>query len=505
MPTIIKNGLIYDGSGSIPVKRDILIEQKRIMRIGDGFRTPRGTDVVDASGAFVVPGFINVHSHSDHNLSIFSDPYQEHYIEEGITSVVGGNCGKSLFPFSRHTLHTHSDWDTSFSPIGADWVTAKDFFDMLHKKGVGVNFGSLIGLGTVRNFITKGTYRDLTDSELSFAKKIIEESLHAGILGLSSGLEYPDETHIPSFEIKEYLSIVGKHEGIYSTHLRDYGKNIISSLDEAIMLAKSANVRLEISHLDSDSLYADEYIEVARKIENCNKEKFPIRFDTSPFGEKTKLCYMFLPGWAREGSRNDIVERVMTPHTRENILPRIASLPFDSIFIARVPGSISFLTGKSIADFAASLHVDGPRALLRLIEISHATALCVVYTSDEELHKDFLYSDYSLLASHSAGAGFEETVHSMQRKRLKKFFKEAYDDGRIPFEKFIMKLTSYPASYYRLGRRGLIREGYYADITVLRDFSPSDVFVNGVGAMRGTILTKSRSGHMIRRKDRVRV
>ncbi len=505
MPTIIKNGLVYDGSGTPPVKRDILIERKRIMRIGEGLRIPKGTEVVDAGGAFVVPGFIDVHSHSDHNLSIFSDPHQERYIEEGVTSIVGGNCGKSLFPFSKHTLDTRSDWEASLAPIGAHWVGADDFFSFFHRKGIGVNFGTLVGLGSVRNFITRNVRRDVTDSELLFAKKIIRDSIRAGALGLSVGLEYSDESHIPPFEIREYIKTIAEHEGMYSVHLRDYGKNVVRSFEEAVDAVRGTDVRLEINHLDPDGAYAEEYHEVAREIENLNKEGMPVRFDVSPLGEKTKPCYAFLPAWAQEGSRDDIVEGIKEAHVCERVLPRIADLPFDSIFIARVPGQLSFLVGKSISDFAASLHVDPPRALLKLIEISHATALCVVRATDRKLHQDFVYSDYGIVASHSAGAGFEETVHIGERKRFRRFLKDAFQNGRIPFERFIMKLTSHPSSFYRLGRRGLLREGYYADIVVLRDFVPTDVFVNGIAAFRDGTATQSRSGHMIRRKERVRV
>lgn len=505
MPTIIKNGLIYDGSGAPPVKRDILIERKRIMRIGEGLRIPKGTEVVDAVGAFVVPGFIDVHSHSDHNLSIFSDPYQERYIEEGITSIIGGNCGKSLFPFSKHALDTRSDWEASFAPIGAHWVGADDFFNFFHRKGIGVNFGTLIGLGSVRNFITKNIRRDMTDSELLFAKKIIRDGIRAGALGLSVGLEYSDENRIPLFEIREYIKTVAEHGGIYSVHLRDYGKNIIRSFEEAIDAVRGTDVRLEINHLDPDEAYAEEYRDVIREIENRNKEGMSVRFDISPFGEKIKPCYAFLPAWAQEGSLDAIAEGIREAHVYDRVLPHITNLPFDSIFIARVPGSLSFLIGKSISDFATSLYVDPPRALLKLIEISRATALCVTRTTDQNLHRDFVRSDYAIVAFHSAGVGFEETVHIGEQKRFGKFLKDAFQNGSIPFERFIMKFTSYPSSFYRLGRRGLIREGYYADIVVMRDFVPTDVFVNGVAAFRNGSFTQSRSGHMIRRKERVRV
>lgn len=500
MPILIKNGLVYDGVGGSPVKRDILIERKRIVKIGETLKAVRVNEVIDATGAFVVPGFVDIHSHSDHNLSVFSDPYQEHPVHEGITTIIGGTCGKSLFPFAPRTLSVMSEWNAGFSPFSATWTTPADFFAFFHKKGLGVNFGTLVGLGTLRMFANGGSLQDFTDSELRFAKKMLEDSFRAGALGFSSGMEHPDERGISLKEVGEYLEIVKRFDGVYAMHLKDSGPGVLDALRESVAFAKKKGVRMEISHFIPNKDFLPEYEKGLQYIEKEGSAS-EINFDISPSGIRAFSVLSFLPEWVKEGGHDAFLRHVITPHMEKRIVSHLKSLPFHTISIIRASTPLGFLVGKNISEFAESLHVDGPRALLKLIEISHGAVLCAFENVPRDSYLPFLHSPYSIVASHSAGIGMNESVSVSEKGTFSKFLRDAYEDQSVPFEKTIMKCTSIPARKYRIGKRGVLREGYYADIAILRDFTPSDVFVNGSCVMREGKCTNARPGHMLRKKE----
>ncbi len=500
MPILIKNGLVYDGTGTAPVKRDILVERKRIVKIGETLKAVRVSEVIDATGAFVVPGFVDVHSHSDHNLSIFSDPEQEECVREGITTIVGGNCGKSLVPFAPRILKTLSDWEAGFSSLSVDWVTARDFFASLYKKGLGVNFGTLIGLGTLRAFTNRGSLQDFTDAELQFAKKILEDSFRAGALGFSSGFEYADECGVSAREVDEYMRIVKQFDGVYAVHLKNSESGMPHALRETVSLAKKYGVRAEISHFIPDEEHLSEYAEGLAYIEE-EGSALEIHFDVSPLGTRAFSVSAFLPKWVKEEGYDALMRHISSPHMRERILSHMKTLPFHKIRIIRATSPSGFLVGKKISDFAESLRVDGARAILKLMEISAGTALCAFENVSLDAYLPFVRSPYSIVASHSAGTGLRENISGSERGVFSKFLSRAYEETAVPFEKIIMKCTSIPARKYKIGKRGMLREGYYADIAVLRDFVPSDVFVNGSCVLHEGKPTHARSGHILKKKE----
>ncbi|MEK7086683.1 MAG: aminoacylase, partial [Patescibacteria group bacterium] len=184
MPTIlIKNGLIYDGSGCEPLKADILVRGERIASIGN-FGKRRADKTIDAQGAIVAPGFIDINSECDHSFGIFLEPYQENHIKQGVTTVIGGNRGISLAPVSRAALDFMRNWLGSF-PVNVNWHSVKDFLRVLQKRGLGVNFGTVVGSATIRQSVVGDRNRDLTDNEIELCKNILSRSLDDGAFGFS--------------------------------------------------------------------------------------------------------------------------------------------------------------------------------------------------------------------------------------------------------------------------------------------------------------------------------
>ncbi|PIY95640.1 aminoacylase, partial [Candidatus Jorgensenbacteria bacterium CG_4_10_14_0_8_um_filter_39_13] len=175
MALLIKQGLIYDGTDAPPVKQDIFIRGQQIVRLGS-FSSKDAETVIDARGAVVTPGFIDLTNAADHYFSIFTDPFQEDLIKQGVTTIIGGNDGFSLAPFFSDSLNYLRRRKSVFQKINVHWQTVKEFLKVLEKRGLGVNFGTLVGYSTLRHFLGGEEFRDLTENELAFLKKIIIQS-----------------------------------------------------------------------------------------------------------------------------------------------------------------------------------------------------------------------------------------------------------------------------------------------------------------------------------------
>lgn len=187
MTILIRNGLVYDGSGEPPQKQDVFVRGKRITRLGNLSKINADINI-DANGAMVTPGFIDINSTSDHYLSLFYEPYQEDFVRQGVTTAIGGNCGVSLAPLMDGSLASIDTWGNP-SRININWRSVKEFLSLLAKRGLGVNFGTLAGYETVRRAITKDELRDLTDSEIEAFKEILKRAFNEGAFGLSTVFE----------------------------------------------------------------------------------------------------------------------------------------------------------------------------------------------------------------------------------------------------------------------------------------------------------------------------
>ena len=243
---LIKGGNIIDGTGKPAYKADVLVSQDKISAIGV-FPKKEGVPVIDALGLNVVPGFIDVNTNVDHDLSLFSDPVQSRYLLQGVTTLIGGHCGSSLAPLLYGSLESIRKWANP-DQINVNWRSVKDFLATLAVRKIGVNFGTLVGHGTVRRALIGEDKRDLTDNELAVFENILTKALEEGALGLSTGLGYSHSNSVPYSEIKTLAKIVAKFDGVYSTHLRDED-NLEKSIQEIIELTKEVRLNAIISHL----------------------------------------------------------------------------------------------------------------------------------------------------------------------------------------------------------------------------------------------------------------
>jgi N-acyl-D-amino-acid deacylase len=496
MTILVKNGLVYDGSGNAPEKKDVFIRGRRIVRLGN-LAKMNADIVIDGTGQLVTPGFVDINTSSDRYLSVFSEPFQEDFVNQGVTTMIGGNCGISLAPFVGSSFDFLKVWNNP-SLININWRSTEDFLKIMKKRGLGLNFGTMVGHETVRRAITRDQQRDLTVPEIAAFKKILEQAFKEGAFGLSVGLNHPYSKGVPYRELRELAGVTAKHRRVLAAHLRDYENDVADSLDEVLFLSKETQVSLEISHLQPFLDFQDKYREVLESIGQASA-RTKVSFDVCPYDSSVLPAYAFLPRWMQEGTMEEMSERLSSVAARDFILEHLKGFSERETVIGRVnERSLKFLEGRSLASYAESQGLGFERAFLKFLKISKLRSFIFCRNIDRGLLGRFLAHPDSIVASGSASFGRNEFKHERSYSTFTTFLREADRENFLPLEKAVAKITSVPAKKYSIRRRGMIKEGFAADLVVLGDFKPSEVIVNGRLAVRDGKNCKILAGEILK-------
>ena len=480
MTVLIKNALVFDGSGKPPFKSDIFINHERVNRLGN-FPHQSAEKVIDARGAMVTPGFIDINSDIDHYLTLFADPYQADLIKQGITTVIGGNTGSSLAPLIDGSLRSIRKWADPYL-ININWRSVSEFLKILNRQKLGINFGTLIGHSTIRRAIVGEAIRDLTEKEFKVFDYVLEKGLKEGAYGFSTGLSYVHSHNVPCREIEELARTTKKFNGVYATQLRNYSEGLSEALNETLNIAKNTGVSVEINHFQPLKGYEKNYFEAVSLIEK-EKMKANVHFDICPTEVSLTEIYAFLPEWARNGNLEAMLSNIMAVKTRKRILEFLAKSKIEDLtVIAKVPPVLKFLTGKSLKQFSENQNLTPDEALLKLMELTRLKAELWHKNIDFQSIAQILLSENSIIGSQGA----VRSLNFVQEKNL------------MPLEKAVAKATSLPARKFQIKERGLIAEGHYADIIILRDGQPSEVLINGLVVLENGKSKKILAGKILK-------
>lgn len=494
MTTLVKNGVVYDGTSNAPLRTDILINGEKIIKLGT-FSHRKFDKVIDATNALVLPGFIDINSVSDHYLTIFSDPLQGNYIKQGVTTVIGGNCGASLAPIAGN-LDSIRKWGDP-SKINLNWHSLGEFFAVLKNKKLGVNFGTLVGYSTVRRSLIGEKLRDLTDGELASFKKIVSRSFEEGACGISLGLNYVHSKQIHYSEIKELVKLTAQANKIFATHLKDSFKDCSDGISEMVNLAQETGVSMEINDIRPLKSMAKDCFK-AKIILEENSAKARINFDLSLYLSKPMPIYLFLPPWVQNGGFEIMLTHISDKYFEKRILSHFKNFALDDIIIGNMPDSLRFLSGKKLKDFAKNSLFSIPEAFLVLMKMCSLRGTIFYENVDEKLLKDFIMSEKAIISSHWASFKDDDKSDIYKDGVFKKFILWAKEQKDFSLEKMITKITSLPAEKYSIKDRGLIKENYFADLSVWKDWNVSDVLVNGEIALESGKLTNQTQGLIIK-------
>ena len=463
---LLQNGLLIDGSGNPAAPASVLIDGERIAEIG-GVAIPANCDVLDCSGLTIAPGFIDLHSHLD--LQVLEDRTEK--VRQGVTSEVVGNCGFSPFPFDRDSRQLH---EFASGILGRDgdwgWRTASDYLRAVEKTSAKMHVFPLVGHGSLRVAVAGQAQRPLSGSELDAMAGFLEDALSAGCSGFSTGLMYAPGSSAGTGELQQLCRIVARTGKLYATHMRSYSAGLLEAVREQLELAKATGCRLQISHLQAAGRANWGLQQQALdEIETARGHGVDVEFDIYPYQCGSTVLTQWLPGWALEGGRHALLERLRDPRERDKIAEQMdLSRPqlWSDITISGVATEQnSGLVGRTIAEIAATRNVNPAECALDLLLEEEASVNVISFNQSEENLRQLL--THPLCSIISDGFYVKGKAHP----RLYGTFPELLgqvtrDQGWLSLPEAVHKITGKPAKRLGLRDRGLVKRNYFADLTV---------------------------------------
>ncbi|MCL4405985.1 MAG: amidohydrolase family protein [Patescibacteria group bacterium] len=495
MSILIKGAQILDGNGNSPFKADILVLKDKISAIGD-FRGHRPAEtVIDGFGCYAAPGFIDVDTDSDHYLTLFTNPGQEDFLKQGVTTIFGGMCGYSLAPLVYGSMESVREWSES-ERLNVDWRTTKEFLSSLRRMTLGVNFGTLSGHLSMRQNIVRKS-RALSGQEMKILSALLDKSLRDGSFGMSSSLGYAAGEDIENEEIVELLKTVKDRNGIYSTHLRDYGDGLIESVKDSVGAAVRSGISTIISHFEPYSVSAKKY-EQALGIIGENTAAADIHFDIFPYDTSVVVLSDLLPKRILSESVAETLARLGKPGYIKQIQSFWSKNKIDpeTMVIAGAPKN-DYVVGKSIREFSQNRGLEPAEGVFELMRLTRMRGTMAVKNIDEKLIEKGLLHSQSLIASNSTSFDpSEKFVHERSKNTFTKYLEIATKS--LSIEIAVKKITSVPARIFNLKNRGLLKEGNLADLVLIRDNRIKDVIVSGKIAVRNGEIENSAAGQVLK-------
>lgn len=527
---IIRGGNVYDGSGSAPVVADVGIRGDAIAAIGD-LSERRGRVEIDAAGMAVAPGFINMLSWATESLLVDGRGMSD--VLQGVTLEVMGEGG-SMGPLNeRMRLEMlRRQGDLKFE---VPWTTLGEYLEHLERRGIAPNVTSFLGAATLREYVIGNADRPPTPDELEQMRALVRQGMEEGAMGIASALIYAPGFYAKTDELIELARVAAEYGGMYISHMRSEGDALLEALEEFLTIAREAGIRAEIFHLKAaGKANWGKLDQVIRRVEAARAEGLEITADMYTYTAGATGLDAAMPPWVQEGGLEAWIERLKDPDIRERVATemRAPSTGWENLYYAAGSASnlllVGFknedlkpLTGRTLADVAA-MRGSSPEETAMDLVIEDGSRVGTVYflMSEENVERQIALPWVSFCSDAGAPAAEGPFLQSNPHPRAYGNFarllgKYVREEGVIPLEEAIRKLTTLPARNLRLERRGALREGFFADVVVfdpetIIDHATYDrphryasgmrhVFVNGVQVLRDGVHTGAVPGRFIRR------
>ena len=460
---IIKNGFIVDGTGMPSYRSDIAIQDGKIARIGRGLSDAR--TVIDATGLTVTPGFIDSHSHSDSTVLTYPD--QREKIEQGITTSIAGQCGTTLAPISRDITPENASMVEGFGLDTDIYSTMGSFLDTAKDVPQGSNIAILTGHSALRKAVMGMENREPTEDELEKMKELLRDGLDHGSIGISFGLIYPPSCYAKTDELIELAKVVGEYHGLVTAHIRNEGDYLVKATEEFLTVLRESGNRGVLSH--HKTAYSENWgkvVHTLRMLDEANASGTEVFCDVYPYvASHTSLAAYLVPkeyhafGLQKVLSDPDLYSKI-----RQHAL-ETKGAKLDWIRLAVCTGYPE-MQGKLVSEVAELWGVDGIDAALIMIRDSKTCQGCFFSMCEEDVETVMAYPR-AMICTDSGVARDMKVYHPRLRgtfpRALGRYVRER---GVVSLPEMIRKMTSMPAAVYELSGKGLIREGYDADICI---------------------------------------
>lgn len=485
----IEGAVVVDGTGAPGFRADLGIRDEQIAAVGDLSREPAGL-TLRAHGLTLAPGFIDMHSHSDWRL--WANRRAESKIRQGVTTEVVGNCGFSPAPVNpgfREDLRGFA----LYLPRGMDfsWGSMKEYLERFDQEGCALNVIQLVGHGTLRIAAMGFARRAPAPGELEAMKRLVAESLEGGAWGLSTGLIYAPGSFAETTEIVELARVAGRYRGLYASHIRGEGSNLLSAVTEAIQVGREGELPVQVSHLKAAGrLHWGKVGEAIALIEAARADGLDVTADAYPYTASSTTLRTLLPDWALEGGIEAMLKRLADPETRARITGEVeggrggpedfkANVGWNDMMIAYAP-SRRDAEGRRLSEVAQAWGLTPAEAVLELIQAEHGKASMILFQLDEADLRRVLACPHVMIGSDgSALSPYGELSQGKPHPRSYGTFPRVIarygrEERLLSLEQAVHKMTGLPAKKLGLADRGVIRVGAKADLVAFNHRTVSD-------------------------------
>ncbi|HYC85843.1 MAG TPA: D-aminoacylase [Chryseosolibacter sp.] len=494
---VIKGGKIVDGSGNSWFYADLGIKDGRIGKVGM-IDPSQALRVIDAKGLIVAPGFIDVHTHIEGNdLKI---PTAGNFIFDGVTSVVTGNCGSSNTDVSR-------------------------YFFRLDSVRMSLNVATLIGHNSVRRAVMGDGQRDPLPEEQAAMEAMVVKAMQDGAVGLSTGLIYVPGTYSKTAEVVALAKASAKYNGVYVSHIRDEGDDVTAAVDEAIHIGRTAQMPVEISHFKVT--YKPNWgqsVNTLSQVERARQEGVDVTIDQYPYVASSTTLNILVPSWVFSGGKDSLLWRLNDAETRKRIKAEMLAMlkhkqlkNYNYALVARY-GADTTVNGKTISQInilkgRKNKAADEVETVLEMV--ANGSAQMVYFSMDESDLRRIMQYPFNMFASDAGIVRYSSGVphpraYGTNARVLGLYVRSL---AVLRLEEAVRRMTSLPAQRFQLKDRGLLREGFAADVVVFDEKTVGDlstfqqphayssgfrfVIVNGVVTLEDNKHTGARAGTIL--------
>ena len=502
---VLYNGTIYDGSGEPPFLGSVAVRGDKIIYVGENTNFKSDT-TIDVTGLSVSPGFINMLSWGYGTL--LEDGRGLSDLMQGVTLEIFGE-GRSPGPYYED----------------GKLVSFGEAMTKLEKSGVSVNVGSFLGAATTRIMEVGYENRDATESEMKRMKSIVRKSMEEGAMGIGSSLIYAPGDYASTEELIELSKSASEYGGMYISHLRNEGANLIEAFDELITIAREADIAAEIYHLKASrepNWYKLD--EVIKRVEEARAEGLKITADIYTYNASSTGLTGVIPTWVQEGGHRAWIERMKDPKVRPRLLDDIrkelSEQPPEGILMVgfKTLGMSKKYLAKTVAEAAKMRGQSPEEAIIDMVIEDDNRIQCIYFSmSEENIRKKIQLPWVSFCSDAGVYSDISKSFRTHPRafgSFIRVLGKYSRDENLFPLEEGIRRLTSFPASNLKLKQRGLLRENYFADLVVFNANKVNDnatfeeplqfsegvdhVLVNGVPVLLNGVHTNKFSGRFIK-------
>lgn len=525
---VIRNGMIYDGSGAAPAAGGVAINADTIAAVGK-LENAIGKQEIDARGMAIAPGFINMLSWA--TVSLIEDGRSQSDIRQGVTLEVFGE-GWSMGPLTEKMKQEEKDQQGDIK-YDIAWTTLGEYLEYLVNRGVSTNVASFVGATTVRIHEIGYENRPPTPEELERMKALVRQAMEEGALGVGSSLIYAPAFYANTEELIELCKVAAEYGGMYISHIRSEGNRLLESVEELIEIARAANIPAEIYHLKAAGRTNwHKMDEVIAKVESARAAGLHITADMYTYTAGATGLDAAMPPWVQEGGYKAWVQRLQDPAIRKRVIKEMTepTEEWENLFLHAGPenvllvsfrsDSLKYLTGKSLAEVANMRKSTPPETAIDLVIQDGSRVECVYFLMSEENIKKQIALPWVSFDSDAAsqapeGNFLKSSVHPRAYGNFARLLgKYVREEKVIPLEEAIRRLTTLPAGNLKIKKRGSLTPGYFADVVVFDPATIQDhatfenpqqystgvqhVFVNGAQVLKDGEHTGAKPGRVVR-------